>query len=270
MQGLGVQWFNISLDDIKHGIDASGQAHVVNEILHRLRAKDPNAQMIFCPTFYWGDGTGNKAQPYLETLAREIDPDVFFFWTGGEVVGPVHRKDAESFKRITKHRLFLWDNYPVNDSKRTMHLGPVTGREADLCDVIDGYMCNPHHTQNEINRIPMFTCADYAYNPRAYDPARSISQAIVHVEPDHEGQTILAELVNAYPGMLIWGSGDTGCNPVRERMKKYMALPDVGVTAKAYAQTVHSLVYRFEAFYPNRYSAEKKTLRDDLIWLDAH
>ena len=33
--------------------------------------------------------------------------------------------------------------------------------------------------QNEINRIPLATCADYAYNPRAYDPSRSVGQAIL-------------------------------------------------------------------------------------------
>ena len=52
MQSLGVKWFSVSLDDIEQGIDAAMQATVVNEMLHRLRAKDPEAQMIFCPTFY--------------------------------------------------------------------------------------------------------------------------------------------------------------------------------------------------------------------------
>jgi len=70
MQGLGVKWFNISLDDAIRGVNASSQAKVVNEIYHRLRAGDPEARMIFCPTYYWGDGTGKLQRPYLETLAR--------------------------------------------------------------------------------------------------------------------------------------------------------------------------------------------------------
>src|ERR1017187_7890533 len=128
MQGLGIKWFNISLDDIAQGINASSQAKVVNEIFHRLRAHDPEAQMIFCPTFYWGDGTGGKQKPYLQDLARELDKDVYMFWTGDYVVGHITRRGAETFRALCGHRLFLWDNYPVNDNQPTMHLGPVMDR----------------------------------------------------------------------------------------------------------------------------------------------
>ena len=82
MQSLGVKWFNLSLDDISQGINASSQSRVVNEIFHRLRAHDPAAQMIFCPTFYSGDGDGEKQKPYLEDLARELDKEIYVFWTG--------------------------------------------------------------------------------------------------------------------------------------------------------------------------------------------
>jgi hypothetical protein len=266
MQGLGVKWFNISLDDITTGIDARGQAHVVNEILKRLREKDADVQMIFCPTFYWGNGKGKDARPYLEALAPALDKDVYLFWTGGEVVGDIHRGDAETFKQISKHRVFLWDNYPVNDSKQTMHLGPVVGRDEDLCEVVDGYMCNPHHTQNEINRIPMYTCADYAYNPKAYDPMRSIGQAILQLEP--QNKDVMADMVNAYPGMLVWGNGDTGCNPVRDRMTQVLKMPHNHTIAEGYARNMMQLVARFDKAFPDRYTAEKKTLKADLRWLE--
>ena len=174
MQSLGVQWCNISLDDITTGIDAAGQAKVVKEFLRRLRDRDPQAQMIFCPTFYWADGTGKEQQPYLEILARELNQDVSLFWTGDAVVGTISRKGAETFRRISGHRLFLWDNYPVNDAQPTIHLGPVIDRDPDLCAVVDGYMSNPLCQQNEINRIPLLTCLDYAWNPDAYDPLRSV------------------------------------------------------------------------------------------------
>ena len=72
MQELGVKWFNIALDDISEGIDASGQAKVANEFLKRLRAGDADAQLIVCPTWYWGDGTDARYRPYLETFAREL------------------------------------------------------------------------------------------------------------------------------------------------------------------------------------------------------
>jgi hypothetical protein len=264
MQELGVKWFNISLDDITQGIDASGQASVVNEILRRLRTGDPGAQMIFCPTYYWGDGTGREQRPYLETLARELDQDVYLFWTGDAVVGTITRKAAETFRRIAGHRLFLWDNYPVNDARPTMHLGPVTGRDPDLCEVIDGYMSNPLCQQNEANRLPMLTCADYAWNPAAYDPARSIGQAILHLAETPAQRNVMQDLVEAYPGMLIYGNGNTGFNAVRHKYAQITGIPHSKQAAWAFIEHLEKLAERLKEAFPNGYVAERKTLEDDI------
>jgi len=270
MQGLGVQWFNISLDDISQGIDAAGQAQVVNEIFRRLRAKNPQAQMIFCPTYYWGDGTGKDQKPYLETLARTLDKDVYLFWTGDAVVGRITRKAADTFRGIAQRRLFLWDNYPVNDAKPTMHLGPVIDRDPDLCEVIDGYMSNPLCSQNEINRIPMLTCADYAWNPADYDPARSVGQAILHLAETKPQRELLRDLVEAYPGMLIYGRGDTGFNAVRDQYARIAAAPHARQAAQAYIEHVERLSARLKEVFPDNYQAEKKTIDDDIAWLQRN
>ena len=267
MQGLGVKWFNISLDDISQGIDAKGQARVVNEIFRRLKVKDPKAQFLFTPTFYWGDGTDSAAKAYLEILAKGLDKDVFLFWTGDSVVGNITRKAADAYRGISKHRLFLWDNYPVNDAHPTMNLGPVINRDSDLCEVIDGYMSNPLCQQNEANRIPMLTCADYAYNPAAYDPMRSIGQAILHLEEKPEARELLKELVERYPGFIIIGRPITGLNPVRERLAQLMAMPHSRYVAEAFIRDLESLLARMESTFPDRYQPEKQTLRNDAVFM---
>ncbi len=264
MQGLGVKWFNISLDDISQGIDASGQAKVVNEIFKRLRANDPSAQMIFTPTAYWGDGTDAEARPYLEKLAKELDKDVYLFWTGNSVVGNVNRQAAVSYKGISKHRLFLWDNYPVNDGHPTLHLGPLVNRDPDLCEVVDGYMGNPLYTQNEVNRIPLLTCADYAYNPYNYDPERSIQQAILHLESAPEKRDLLRELVEVYPGFIILGKPNTGLNPVRENFSKLVALKHSRPILEGYIRYLEDLSARMGKAFPDKYKAAQKTLADDV------
>jgi hypothetical protein len=116
----------------------------------------------------------------------------------------------------------------------------------------------------------MFTCADYAWNPRGYDPLRSIGQAIVHLEKSENGRALLADLVNAYPGMLIWGSGDTGLNPVRERWKQLSLIPENAVLRDAYIEHLKSIDGRFDHVFPSRYGREKKTLADDLAWIAAN
>ncbi len=265
MQGLGVKWFNLALDDISQGTNAATQARVANAIFHRLRAKDPEAQMIFCPTYYWGDGTLKEQQPYLEVLARELDKEMYVFWTGDAVVGKVTRKAAETFRRISGHRVFLWDNYPVNDGHPTMHLGPLVDRDADLCEVLDGYISNPMRTQNEINRIPLATCADYAYNPRAYDPMRSVGQAIWAAAEASSQRELLRDLVETYPGMLIYcPARGTSFNAVQDQFDRIASAPHSRQAALAYFEHLQRLAERLNREFPGSYQPEKATLEHDL------
>ena len=261
MQGLGVKWFNIALDDIREGIDAAGQAKAVNAIFERLRSKDAEAQMIFCPTFYWGNASRPNARAYLETLARNLDEDVYIFWTGDRVVTPViTRAAAEAYKAAVGRRLFIWDNYPVNDAHPTLHLGPVTGRDADLCEVCDGYMSNPLHSENEINRIPLITCADYAYNPAAYDPTRAVGQAILHMADTAAGRDALRDLVELYPGMLVYSKG-TNWNPPLNRFAGICQTPHSRYIARPYLRHVEDVAARMAQAFPDRFQAAQKTLR---------
>jgi hypothetical protein len=213
MQSLGVKWFNISLDDIAQRIDAAGQAKLVNAVFQRLRSRDPQAQMIFCPTWYAGpDGKAGESNPrlgtgdtpgvrYTKELAAKLDPDVYLFWTGPEECSlTITAEEAENYKRLSRHRLFIWDNYPVNDQNPTLHLGPLMGRGPRLAKVADGYISNPLSPQNEANRIPLLTIADYLWNPEAYDPVRSIGQALAHLGQTPEQRSALKDLVELYPG----------------------------------------------------------------------
>ena len=220
VQSLGVKWFSICLDDIGEGVDGRMHAKLVNEIFRRLRAKDPTAEMVFCPVYYWGNGAEDKkVRTYNDALARQLHPDVYLFWTGDQVIAPdVTRQSAETFKAVVKHRIILWDNYPCNTIP-VLHLGPVTSRAADLCEVVDGYMSNPHYPQTEINRIPTLTCADYAYNPRMYDASRSIGQAILHLTETAAQRQVMKRLVETYPGNLAPGYWQSN-QPVRERYLK--------------------------------------------------
>ncbi len=268
MQRLGVRWFNVSLDDISQGIDAARQARLVNALFRRLRNADPQAQMIFCPTFYWGDGRDHAAEPYLRALAAELDRDVYVFWTGDQVVTPrITRRAAASYREAVGHRLFLWDNYPVNDNQPTLNLGPVSGRDADLGEVIEGYMSNPLCPQNEINRLPLLTCADYAWNPRGYDPARSIGQAIWHLTADGAQREALRGLVEAYPGMLFFGQG-TGFNPARESFQR--AAGDTPNRQEQCLRRQEQLRHALKSAFGDRLRDAQETVTADAEWMKTN
>jgi hypothetical protein len=270
VQALGVRWFSLSYDDIDvRGMDiaALGAAHagLANRLIRRLRENDAEARLIFCPVYYWGAADAGEARLYTEALGRALDKDIFVFWTGDAVVTPrITRAAADAFRRAVGHRIVIWDNYPVNDRSGALHLGPVTGRDPDLGEVAYGYMSNPHSPQNEINRIPLLTCADYAFNPRAYDPARSIGQAIVHLSGTPAQRAVLKDLVELYPGDLISGSTMTGFNCVLEKLAYLLKGPDGRAAAVRFIGHVEDVAARLEQEFPGRYAETKRTLADHI------
>ena len=276
MQGLGVRWFNVSLDDIKHRVDAAGQAKLLNEVLRRLRQKDPSAQLIFTPTWYAGPvanegesnpriGNGDTASVhYTKELAEKLNPEVFLFWTGPEECSlTITVEDAEAFRALSKHRIFIWDNYPVNDHFPTMHLGPLTGRDPHLATAVEGYISNPQSPQTEANRIPMLTIADYLWNPEAYDPTRSIGQSIAHLGRTREQRLVLKDLVELYPGRLVDGSHSTAWNSLRNRFRGILNEGTPG-TAVNFIKLAEGVSRRMAKVFPDQFVHARQTLDADI------
>ncbi len=266
VQALGVRWFSLSYDDIDvagKDIAALGTAHagLANRLFARLREKDPAAELIFCPVYYWGPADQGEAKLYVEALGRALDKDIFVFWTGdGVVTARITRQAAESFRRAAGHRLVIWDNYPVNDRSGALHLGPVTGRDPDLDQAATGYMSNPLSPQNEINRLPLLTCADYAFNPRAYDPGRSIGQAILHLAEKPSQRAVLKDLVEIYPGNLLCGSTSTAYNCVTEKVRALLKAPGGRRLAARFVGRVERVAAGLDREFPDRYAETKKTI----------
>jgi len=262
-QSKGVEWFSVTIDDITitegadHSTYGKDQALFVNKLLQRLRKKNKNVKMIFCPTHYAGLGEDPRAKAYLQTIAQVLDKDVYVFWTGPQVVSPrITSEDARKFRDLVGHRLFLWDNYPVNDNvTSTAHLGPVNGRDKDLFNVIDGYMSNPMGLQSQINRIPLFTIADYTYNPVAYDPELSIGQAVLHQSKDPGQQQVLYAITKLYAGPM-----DVAFNPVTAHFKTIYSNSFTEYLAKAYLNHFKQNQADFLKAFPDQYGGMKITL----------
>ncbi len=263
-QQRGVRWFAVPFDDVAA---STAQFAFVNRLFALLRATDPAAQLIFCPTWYWGDGATGEARAYNDLLAAELQPEVYLFWTGDAVVTPsITRQALETYRSIVRHRVIIWDNYPVNDAQATLHLGPVIGRDTGLCELADGYLTNSMCRESEIGVLPMLTCGDYAWNPWGYDPLRSIGQAIHQTGRTPVERELLAELVEAYPGMIYFGAG-TGFNPVRENWRRLRELPHSGYLARAYLERLERLSARCAEVFGERFAAAQARLADDPAWL---
>ncbi|MEU6825629.1 beta-N-acetylglucosaminidase domain-containing protein [Streptomyces atriruber] len=156
---------------------AKAQARVADAVAAHLAARHPGAgPLSLMPTEYFQDGTTE----YRAALSHALDRRVEVAWTGVGVVPRTitGRELAGARRAFGPHPLVTMDNYPVNDfAQDRIFLGPYTGREPAVATGSAALLGNAME-QPSASRIPLFTAADYAWNPRAYRPHESWLAAI--------------------------------------------------------------------------------------------
>jgi len=180
----GVRQFALFFDDVGTGFNCAGdttefgssadplaaaQAYLLNEFVTGFIDTHPGAdELITTPTDYSGDAES----AYREVWKASLDSDVLVYWTGvGVIPQTITAAQAAETAAEFGHQIVVWDNYPVNDYTPTrLFLGPLTGRAADLDTAVAGFTANPMQ-EPAASEIPLFTDADYTWNPTAYDNA---------------------------------------------------------------------------------------------------
>ncbi|HEX5596262.1 MAG TPA: beta-N-acetylglucosaminidase domain-containing protein [Micromonosporaceae bacterium] len=194
MYDIGVRAISIPFDDIAlntwscasdqaaYGAANSqiNQARAQADLLNRLQkefleAREDTYALQMVPTHY--EGTGDTA--YRQTLRAHLDPVIEVMWTGMETVPPhIRISDADDAATVFGRKVFVWDNYPVNDfgTPGRLHLAPYQKREAGLSDHIVGIVANPMN-QSGASKVVLFTVADFLWNEYGYDHEESWTQA---------------------------------------------------------------------------------------------
>ncbi|HEV7625056.1 MAG TPA: beta-N-acetylglucosaminidase domain-containing protein [Streptomyces sp.] len=196
MRALGFGAFQLSFADVSYSewhcdedaqtygsgpkAAARAQAELANAVARHLSGRHPDAEPLsVMPTEFYQEG----ATAYRTALAERLDHGVQVAWTG---VGVVPRtitggELSEARSAFSQHPLVTMDNYPVNDyAQDRIFLGPYRGREPAVAAGSAAVLTNAMK-QPTASRIPQFTAADYAWNPKGYDPQESWQAAIAAV-----------------------------------------------------------------------------------------
>ncbi|MFJ5707897.1 beta-N-acetylglucosaminidase domain-containing protein [Streptomyces sp. NPDC093105] len=231
MRELGFRSFQLQFPDAGYGEwtcdedadefgrDAAGaaraHARVANAVARHLTEHHPDAEpLTVLPTEYYQEGTSE----YRSALAGALDARVRVAWTGvGVVPRTITGTELAGVRAALGRRpLVTMDNYPVNDyAQDRLFLGPATGREPAVAAGSAAYLAHAME-QPAASRIPLFTTADFAWNPRGYRPAESWRAAVADLAgPDPAARAALGALVgNAASSILAPDAESAGLKPL--------------------------------------------------------
>lgn len=192
MWDLGFRAFQVQFQDVSYtewgckadrerygkGPAAAAKAHaeVAGALAAHLAARYPGAPALsLLPTEYYQEGSTT----YRTALAGALDPRVEVAWTGvGVVPRTITGKELADARAALGHPLITMDNYPVNDwDPGRIFLGPYAGREPAVAGGSAALLANAM-PQGTLSRIPLFTAADFAWNPRGYRAGESWAAAV--------------------------------------------------------------------------------------------
>ncbi|MDI5967274.1 beta-N-acetylglucosaminidase domain-containing protein [Streptantibioticus silvisoli] len=193
MWALGVRAFQLQFADVSYSewhcsadaaafgsgpaAAARAQASVANALELHLAARynGAAAPLSVLPTEYYQDGTS----AYRSALSSALSGNVDVAWTGvGVVPATITGHQLAAAKAAFGHPVLTMDNYPVNDyAQDRVFLGPYEGRDPSVATGSAGVLANAMR-QPSAARIPLFTAADYAWNPHGYSATASWRAAV--------------------------------------------------------------------------------------------
>ena len=179
--GLGCRDFAIFLDDIPT-LDAEGHAKLLNDFQTKfVETHEGMSDLIAITTEY----TDPFLTSYTDKIAPLIHEDIILMWTGpGVVPDKITNASLKTIIRKYGRNVLIWWNYPVNDVLvNNLYMGACEGLETTLYESITGLTANPMN-QGYASMVPLFTTADYLWNPEAYNGEASLTAACESLMPD--------------------------------------------------------------------------------------
>jgi hyaluronoglucosaminidase len=210
MYDIGVRAFSIPFDDIglsswncaedqsTYGAASQttigrAQTDLLNKVQHDFVDTHAGVNPLeFVPTQY-GDLSDTAYKQQLRTGGWNggLDPRIVIMWTGTDVIPPaitIAQAQQVSSSSVWGRKVFVWDNYPVNDYSQTagrLLLAPYQKRDPGLSAYLSGIVGNPMN-QAGASKIALFTIADFTWNDLGYDYQRSWKQAALYLTAGNE------------------------------------------------------------------------------------
>lgn len=253
MRSIGCENFALLFDDIpdrmsdadreRFGFFASAQCAVTNDLFRWLREQGTRGRFLYCPTPYCGRMAERQlgGAGYLETVGRELLPEIDVFWTGPEIISrEITVPHIRELQTLLRRKPIIWDNLHANDyDGRRFYCGPYAGRTPELRSEVTGLLLNPN-CEFALNFIPFHTLAAFTHTGAEWNPRAAYLAALREWRAQFEtvGQPL------AFDDLLLLGD----CY--------YLPFED-GATADAFYQSARTLLSK----HPTQWGAEASAFR---------
>lgn len=187
MYDLGVRDFALFFDDIEGaGANPERQSELLNRLTREFVARKGDVgSLIMCPTDYSGLWANPTERGSLAYFGRTLDKSIDVFWTGDFVCSDLTPKTLEFVDTRIRRPALYWWNFPVTDYARHIVMqGPVYGLDPTVdATTAAGIVSNPME-HAEASKAAIYSVADYAWNPAAYNALDSWERALADMMPE--------------------------------------------------------------------------------------
>jgi hypothetical protein len=231
MIALGVRGFAINFDDAPKTLQkdedraqfktmAAAHAHLINRIHRHLKQSRNDFDLSVIPA---PGANVQLSRDYLKELGAAIPQEIPIIQTGVE--------DAPA-----NRRQIVLDNFPSGDSESwRLFLGAKRGGSPRPGDDAAGFIARPM-IYPRASMLPIATAAEYAWNPRDYDPQRAIGRALnlLYDERARAGLRVWLRTFsdsNVFEPLLQKRPGETDIALIEQKLAELQdAIETIGVT----------------------------------------
>jgi hyaluronoglucosaminidase len=189
---MGMKTVAVFLDDIaqelfhdkdkqKYSGLADAQQDFLNRLHKKLRDREKDIKLIFCPTQYFGE----TSTEYHRVLGEKLNKEISIMWTGNKVCSAsLTAENAQMISQAFQRPVLYWDNYPVNDARMVMelHLGPYENREIGIKKYCEGIVLNPMN--QPYASMPVIAAAADFFKSDSYDSYKVLKKVCMELYPD--------------------------------------------------------------------------------------
>ena len=197
--------FPMHPEDVKAaGTAANLDAKYMTRLYRTVKKKYPDFKMQLCPPFYWGPRSPasypEPREPYLKSLAGELDPEIDVYWTGPYVKSQWMTVEYVSwFANLVGRKPTVFHNGNCIGQHYYIQFGAdVTGYKKSHSPELFRHIASFQHNMSRYEESSAIGSAmDWCWNPAAHDPETSVRRS----DEQLEGPGVYEIIAEATPSL---------------------------------------------------------------------